>query len=381
MKRYAALLCCGVLLFWWLLPGSPAAVSAAEEPEIPAAAYALLEAETGTVLRESHGRDRRPCGAMAKRMTALLAAEQLEQGAWTTDTVLTATDAVTGTKGAVIWLTAGEEMTVGDLLKGLIVGNANDAAVVLAAAAAGDTKQFVMDMNARAFDLGMRDTWFTSPQGNTDTSYTTAADLGRLCCALAKKTALQPYFRTWRDFLRGEATELVNENTFSRTDETSIGFKACHSEAEGWSIAAGARRNGMQCVAVVLGCGDTDSRFTLAKQLLRKGFAGWKVVQPQLSGEFLYPVQVRGGVERAVLAESGPLKGLVVPRSCTELETVMVLPRFVQAPVRKGQKLGHAAFYQGDTLLYETDVAAADAVPVRDFWDALYQITVKMLKM
>ena len=178
MKRYAALLCCGVLLFWWLLSGSPAAVSAAEEPEIPAAAYALLEAETGTVLLESHGSDRLPCGAMAKLMTALLAAEQLEQGAWTTDTVLTATDAVTGTKGAVIWLTAGEEMTVGDLLKGLIVGNANDAAVVLAAAAAGDTKQFVMDMNARAFDLGMRDTWFTSPQGNTDTSYTTAADLG-----------------------------------------------------------------------------------------------------------------------------------------------------------------------------------------------------------
>ena len=104
-------------------------------------------------------------------------------------------------------------------------------------------------------------------------------------------------------------------------------------------------------------------------------------MQPQLSGEFLYPVQVRGGVERAVLAESGPLKELVVPRSCTELETVMVLPRFVQAPVRKGQKLGHAAFYQGDTLLYETEVAAADAVPVRDFWDALYQITVKMLKM
>ena len=73
MKRYAALLCCGVLLFWWLLPGSPAAVSAAEEPEIPAAAYALLEAETGTVLLESHGSDRLPCGAMAKLMTALSA--------------------------------------------------------------------------------------------------------------------------------------------------------------------------------------------------------------------------------------------------------------------------------------------------------------------
>lgn len=379
MKRWLAAICAAVLLgTLWRVP----AVCAAEEPEIPAAAYALMEAETGTLLLESHSGDRQPCGAMAKLMTAYLAAEQLEQGSWTADTVLTATDAVTGTKGAVIWLTAGEEMTVGDLLKGLIVGNANDAAIVLAAAVSGDTETFVMDMNARAFDLGMRDTWFTNPCGNSDDgAYTTAADLARLCCALAKQECLREYFRTWRDFLRGDATELVNENTFARTDETSIGFKACHSEKEGFRIAAGAERSQMQCVAVVLGCSDTDSRFTLAKQLLRKGFSGWKVVQPGFSGEFLYPVQVRGGVERAVLAEPGKLKGLAIPRSCGELETVMVLPQYVQAPVRKGQKLGQAAFYQGDTLLYETEVEAADAVRVRGYWDTLREITVKMLKL
>ena len=379
MKRWLAAIGAAVLLgMLWRVP----AVCAAEEPEIPAAAYALMEAETGTLLLESHSGDRLPCGAMAKLMTAYLAAEQLEQENWTADTVLTATDAVTGTKGAVIWLTAGEEMTVGDLLKGLIVGNANDAAIVLAAAVSGDTETFVMDMNACAFDLGMRDTWFTSPWGSPDDgAYTTAADLARLCCALAKQECLREYFRIWRDFLRGDATELVNENTFARTDETSIGFKACHSEKEGFSIAAGAERSQMQCVAVVLGCGDTDSRFTLAKQLLRKGFSGWKVVQPGFSGEFLYPVQVRGGVERAVLAEPGKLKGLAIPRSCGELETVMVLPRYVQAPVRKGQKLGQAAFYQGDTLLYETDVAAAAAVDVRNYWDTLREITVKMLKL
>lgn len=379
MKRWLAAICAAVLLgTLWRVP----AVCAAEEPEIPAAAYALMEAETGTLLLESHSGDRLPCGAMAKLMTAYLAAEQLEQENWTADTVLTATDAVTGTKGAVIWLTAGEEMTVGDLLKGLIVGNANDAAIVLAAAVSGDTETFVMDMNACAFDLGMRDTWFTSPCGSSDDgAYTTAADLARLCCALAKQECLREYFRTWRDFLRGDATELVNENTFARTDETSIGFKACHSEKEGFSIAAGAERSQMQCVAVVLGCGDTDSRFALAKQLLRKGFSGWKVVQPGFSGEFLYPVQVRGGVERAVLAEPGKLKGLAIPRSCGELETVMVLPRYVQAPVRKGQNLGQAAFYQGDTMLYETDVAAAAAVDVRNYWDTLREITVKMLKL
>ena len=148
MKRWLAAICAAVLFgMLWRVP----AVCAAEEPEIPAAAYALMETETGTLLLESHSGDRLACGAMAKLMTAYLAAEQVEQGNWTADTVLTATDAVTGTKGAVIWLTAGEEMTVGDLLKGLIVGNANDAAVVLAVAAGGDAETFVMDMNARAF--------------------------------------------------------------------------------------------------------------------------------------------------------------------------------------------------------------------------------------
>ena len=114
MKRWLAAICAAVLFgVLWRVP----AVCAAEEPEIPAAAYALMETETGTLLLESHSGDRLACGAMAKLMTAYLAAEQVEQGNWTADTVLTATDAVTGTKGAVIWLTAGEEMTVGDLLK------------------------------------------------------------------------------------------------------------------------------------------------------------------------------------------------------------------------------------------------------------------------
>ena len=98
MKRWLAAICAAVLFgMLWRVP----AVCAAEEPEIPAAAYALMETETGTLLLESHSGDRLACGAMAKLMTAYLAAEQVEQGNWTADTVLTATDAVTGTKGAV----------------------------------------------------------------------------------------------------------------------------------------------------------------------------------------------------------------------------------------------------------------------------------------
>lgn len=287
MKRWLAAICAAVLFgMLWRVP----AVCAAEEPEIPAAAYALMETETGTLLLESHSGDRLVCGAMAKLMTAYLAAEQVEQGNWTADTVLTATDAVTGTKGAVIWLTAGEEMTVGDLLKGLIVGNANDAAVVLAVAASGDAETFVMDMNARAFDLGMRDTRFTSPQGSPDDrAYTTAADLARLCCALAKQECLREYFRTWRDFLRGDATELVNENTFARTDETSIGFKACHSESEGWSIAAGQSGTGCSAWRWRWGAATRTAALPWRNSCCGKGSPGGRWYSPDFPGNFSIP--------------------------------------------------------------------------------------------
>lgn len=378
MKRMCAI-GMAVLLVWL---GLCRISASAEETEIPAAAYVLMEAETGTVLLESNGDAPFSCGTMAKLMTALLTAEQLTSGSWTLETELTAGEEVSGISGAVIWLVPGEKMTVSDLLKGLIIGNAGDAAAMLAVGISGDAASFVMEMNARAFDLGMRSTRFDAPQGsNAETQYTTAADLARLCRALSEYDVLTPYFQTWRDFLRGEETELVNENTFARTDDTGIGFKACHTEADGWSIAAGAERKQMKCIAVVLGCQTDDSRFALAKSLLRRGFAGWQVVQPAFSAEFLYPVTVRGGICRSVLVEPKRLQGLVVPKSDQELETVLVLPRYVLAPVKKGQRLGRAAFYHGDTLLDETAVVASDSVRLRNFEDSLSQFVVKLLKL
>ena len=98
MRRLFAALCAAVLCFLLLSRGA----AAAEEPEIPAVSYVLMEAETGTILLESEGEKKVSCGTMAKLMTALLTAEQIEQGCWTTDSPITVTDGVTGTKGAVI---------------------------------------------------------------------------------------------------------------------------------------------------------------------------------------------------------------------------------------------------------------------------------------
>ncbi len=312
----------------------------------------LIEAHTGTVLSESDADAVRPVGSLAKLMTAYLTAKSIGNGDLAIDTVLTAGEEVTGTKGAVIWLEAGDTITVEELLTGLLAGNANDAASVLAKRISGSIPAFVMDMNAAAFDLGMRQTRFTSPQGYDDPeSHSTASDMGILARALLEYDFLRPALSTWRTFLRDENVEIVNENTLTRTFDGCLGMKAAHSEDAGQCVIAAAQQGEMVCIAVVLGCADEDERFRTAKSLLQKGFGNYKLTTPALSEEFLMPLDVRKGTGTAVLLTAAEIPMLTVPVNAAELSSVLVLPEYLEAPVRSGQEVGMVYFYNGDTLL------------------------------
>lgn len=364
MKRTAILT--SLLLLCFLLRLIPA------HAEEHAAATLLIEAHTGTVFAEGNADETLPVGSLAKLMTAYLAAQAMENGEFTEETILTAGDAVTDTGGAVIWLEAGDTITVDELLMGLLAGNANDAAAVLAVRISGSIPAFVNDMNAAAFDLGMRSTHFTSPQGYDDPlAYSTARDMGRLACAVLGYESLRPYLTTWRTFIREETVEIVNENTLTRTMDGCLGLKAAHSEAAGQCLIAAAERDGMICAAVVLGCGDEDERFTIAKRLLNTGFSNYRLTTPALSEEFLLPLKIKNGTESAVLLTLAEVPELAVGKNTAEAQTVLVLPEFVTAPVSAGQRVGAVYFYDGDTLLCEVPLLAQDAVEKISFSFAL----------
>ncbi len=327
----------------------------------------LIEANTGSVLAEENADERLPVGSLAKLMTAYLAAQAIENG--TLANVLTAGESVREVTGAVIWLEPGDTATAEELLLGLLVGNANDAAAVLAEQISGSQEMFVMDMNAAAFDLGMRDTHFTSPQGYDDPmAYSTAHDMGQLACAVLHCEMLMPYVSTWRTVIREDRlpAELVNENRLTRTMEGCLGLKAAHSPDAGNCVIAAAEKNGMVCAAVVLGCPDEDERFAAAKQMLNSAFSGYHISTPGFSEEFLQPMKLRGGTENAVLLELSDLPPLALS-SGKAPTSVIVLPEYCTAPIRKGQAVGRVCFYQGDTLLTEAQLLAADDVPEMSF--------------
>ena len=354
MKQIAVLLC--LMCFMQMLPLSVRA----EEAET---AYILMEANTGCVLDSASAEEIRPVGSLAKLMTAYLTAKAIENQQISLDTVLTAGESVSGMKGAVIWLKPGDAITVRELLLGLIAGNANDASAVLADKISGNAEQFVMDMNASAFDLGMKSTRFTNPQGFDDgQAYSTAHDIGLLCCAVLQCPVLNECLTTWRTFILNDTVELVNENTFTRTMKTCRGLKASHSAESGYCLASASETDGMICVAVVLNAPDEDSRFSLAKKLLNTGFSQYQITLPAFAEEFLQPLKIRNGTESAVLLELSSLPALAVP-SGTQLSAVMVLPEFVQAPVKYHQRVGKVYFYQGKTLLCECSLLTSEAVP------------------
>ena len=380
MKRCVSAL---LLAFLMLVPSiamrsAAGTVQAADGP----AAFILIEAGTGTVLEEHCSKTPLNAGFLSKLMSLLLIAEDIDEGKFTADTELTASENVRGTKGAVVWLEPGDRMTVDELLKSVVIGNANDAMTVLAEASEGSTENFVLRMNAEAFDLGLRDTSFYSPCGYDDArEHTTAADLAVICAELSKREMFAPYFSIWRDFVKNGSVELVSENYLAHTYGRHCGFKAAHSERSGYCIAEGARGEDGTCyIAVVLGAADDETARSAARKLCDKGFSGYKVTATMFPDEMMAPLKVKHGTESAVEIKIERQGELILPRDSGELRTVVVLPHYIDAPVRKGQKIGLAAFYNGKALVYEADIVTEKDVKKLTFGYVLSKMLLKMIE-
>ncbi len=339
---------------------------------------ALSENATGTVIKGSNEQKRVPQGFLPKLMSVLLTAEAIEEGKLSADDTVVVGNEVENTVGAVIWLTPGEKISVDELLKGVIIGNAGDAAQVLAVCVSGSEEEFVDAMNARAFELGMHDTVYQSCGGNDEPSeYTTASDMTRLAAELVRHTELRKYFTAWRDRVRGGETEIVNENRLVLDYEGTTGLKACHSPQAGNILILSAERNGSTFTSVILGCDDEEERFKMGKKMLSSAFSSYKVTTPDFSNEFIRPVAVHGGIEGSVMVGAGDISELVVPGSGGEISASVLIPEYIDAPVKKGQKIGCIGFYNGKTLLCETALVAMSDVKSKDLsWSLAKCLTV-----
>ena len=358
MKKLAALALATALL------ASPALAAEGAEPEVSAPAAVLMEKRTGTVLFASGEDERRAPASVTKVMTLLLAAEAVERGDIALEDAVTASQRAQSMGGSQIWLEAGEEMSVSELIKCVAVVSANDCAVALAEHIAGSEAAFVERMNARAAELGLQNTHFTNCTGLFDDPehYTSALDLAVMSRELLGREWIKDYTTIWTDSVRDGEFGLANTNKLLRSLPGCTGLKTGWTTAAGYCVAASAEREGTEYVAVIMGAESSESRNADAAALIEYGFANYTLC-PALDSA-LPPVPVEGGEAGSVQPGLSGEDGILLPKgSAQSLERHVSLPESVSAPVEEGQRLGTLTLSARGEILREIPLTAGASVP------------------
>ena len=354
-----------------LIAPLPRQVPAALELHSPSAI--LMDAATGTVLFEKNADEAREPASVTKIMTLLLVMEALDSGAIGWEDMVTASAAAAGKGGSQIYLEEGEQLSMEEMLKSVVVSSANDCATALAEHVAGSEAAFVARMNQRAAELGMEHTHFVNCTGLDDepearAHLTTARDVAIMSRALLGHEAIRNYTTIWTDTVRNGSFGLANTNKLVRFYRGTTGLKTGYTSKAGHCLSASASREGLELIAVVLGADSSTHRFEDAKALLNWGFAGYALAQPG-EGVELAPIPVTLGTRETVqpvLENAGPL--LLEKAQAAALTRELELPESLEAPVEPGQRIGTLRIRAGETLLAELPVVASEAVPKLSLW-------------
>ena len=368
-----------ILAFALMVCGLPAA--RAEGVEVAAPSAILMDAATGTVLFEKNAHEKLAPASVTKVMTLLLVMEALESGRISWDDMVTASEAAAGKGGSQVYLEVGEQMSMDEMLKSVVVSSANDCATALAEHIAGSEAAFVELMNARAAELGMADTHFVNCTGldddpNAAEHLTSAYDIAVMSRELLKHEEIKKYTTIWMDTVRGGQFGLSNTNKLVRFYNGTTGLKTGYTKAAGHCLSASAERDGIELIAVVLHCDSSADRFQSAKALLDYGFANYALVSAE-TPEPLAPVRVKLGVQELVtpvLQASSPI--LVGKGELPRVTKSVTVAGEVTAPVAAGQELGTMTIEADGRVLAEIPIIASAAVERLTLWE----LTVRLLR-
>lgn len=359
--KLLALVICALLL---AAPCAALEPSAGTQPEIAAPSAVLMERETGSVLYSKGETDRRPPASVTKVMTLLLVAEAVDAGELSLEDMVTGSERAASMGGSQIWLEAGEQLSVSDMIKCVAVVSANDCAVALAEHLCGTEAAFVERMNERAEELGLQNTQFTNCTGLfEDTAhYTCALDIAVMSRELLSHEWIKDYTTIWMDSIRDGASELTNTNKLVRHYEGCTGLKTGYTSTAMYCLSASAERDGTEYIAVVMHAESIDSRNADASALLDYGFANYRLC-PLTDGAALPEVAVELGEAGSVgtVCDGGEAI-LLRSRDAEGITRSVELPESVAAPVRAGDVLGKLVVSNSAGPVAEVPLLAAASV-------------------
>lgn len=324
----------------------------------------LIDANTGQVLYEKDSHKELPPASVTKVMTLLLAIEAIDSGK------IKITDKVSTSKhafdmgGTQIYLEVGEEMTVDDLMKAIAMNSANDASVALAEYISGTEENFVELMNKRAKELGAKNTHFKNASGLPEEGHiTTAYDIAMISKELVKHDSIFKYLTNKIDSLRNGKFSLANTNKLLWRYKGADGIKTGSTAEALYCLAATAKRNDTRMIAVVFGAPDSETRFKEAAKLMDYGFANYESIRLARAGETQGNAQVLKGKEKIINAVAGKDEYILLKKGeGKNLKREININKYIEAPIKKGTKIGTAKIYLGQNLIKTYDLYAEKSI-------------------
>lgn len=342
------------ILSFCMFIGAPSTIFAEEtkkKDEIKVKSSILMCMDTGDVIKEHNAYEHLSPASVTKIMSILLIMEAIDSGKIKLEDMVTAGENAVSKGGSQIWLEVGEQMSVNDLLKAVIISSANDACTLLGEYVAGSDTAFVDMMNDRVKELGLKDSHFENCTGLDDditNHYSCAYDLAVIAKEVMKYDLIKKYSTVWLDSLRGGETELNNTNKLINKYNGITGLKTGTTSNAGFCLCATATRDNMSLVSVVLGADTSDDRFNMSTQLLDFGFANYKLAKITLDQKQITPVKIENGRMKSITPVYNNTGCILVTKNAGDFEYEYKIKESVKAPVRKNDTLGEVLVMSGN---------------------------------
>lgn len=328
----------------------------------------MIEASTGEILFRKNENEKLAPASMTKMMSMLLIMEEIEKGNLKWDEKITASENASSMGGSQIFLEAGEQMTVTELLKGIAIASGNDATVAMAERIAGSEDAFVKKMNDKAKLLGLKNTNFVTATGlDADNHYSSAYDMALIAKELVKHTKILEFTGTYEDYLRTDSSSpfwLVNTNRLVRFYSGVDGLKTGFTNTAGYCLTATAKRDDMRLITVVMGENDTGKRSSDTTKMLDYGFNVY---------------MVRNIIDEETIIDTKKVElGKELNANIVSKETITILNKKsdekrnityevdvdrLVAPVKKGDKIGTINIIEDGKIISTVDATVEKDIP------------------
>lgn len=342
-------------------------------PQLAASGYLLIDADTGEVLVEHNSDEPLPPASLTKMMTSYLVSKEIANGTIKEEDMVNVSVKAWRMGGSKMFIREGTQVSVMDLLKGVIIQSGNDASVALAEHVAGSEDAFVDLMNQQAARLGMHSTVFKNSTGwPAEGHVTTARDLATLSRALIREFP-EHYALYSEKYFSYNGINQANRNRLLFRDPTVDGIKTGHTDEAGYCLVSSAVRDGMRLIAVVMGARNDEARAVESQKLLTYGFRYYQTHKLYSLGEEISATRVWSGMQNNLSLGVADDVFVTIPRGGHgRLKATMHVDGVIKAPIAAGQELGSIVVELDGKQLLDVPLVARESVEPAGFFARLW---------